>query len=343
MEELPTQQPFPLEPISIFVDGHKLTTESGQTIRFHAQRIEAKAVFEERKVLQPNEFDLVDWRNVHATLHGTPTLFRVFACKQVFDEAATFKNLHKRKDHSVDSPTCPFCNQRDETTGHILLCPEEVRVKLLQKYSETLMEWMLDNNLPRDLVYLIIAFIQRRGEESMEDLCFQLPKEYLSYARAQDSIGWRRFMEGMVATELSVLIDNGGIIKETELEGQKIVRGLILKLLEITHGLWIFRNLMVHDAVGGIFACERKDKLREDIEEQLAMGEEGLKEEDKWLLEVTLDDLDGDTTGEREAYWVMAITAARECFRLRRNTSNRGRRHERPQRRRDIPTHTAPT
>lgn len=35
----------------------------------------------------------------------------------------------------------------------------------------------------------------------------------------------------------------------------------------------------------------------EDIEEQLVIGEEGLKEEDKWLLEVTLDKLDGETTG----------------------------------------------
>ena len=53
--------------------------------------------------------------------------------------------------------------------------------------------------------------------------------------------------------------------------------------------------------------------------DQLAMGEDGLCEEDKWLLEVQLDDLDGETSGEKEAYWVMAITAARKHFRLRPN------------------------
>eukprot|EP00956_Cyclotella_meneghiniana_P027278 scaffold60862_cov41-Cyclotella_meneghiniana.AAC.8 len=77
----------------------------------------------------------------------------------------------------------------------------------------------------------------------------------------------------------------------------------------------------------------------EDIDEQLAMGKDGLKEEDKWLLEVQLDDLDGETAGEKEAYWVMAITAARERFRLNTSQgSNNRRRSSGTHRRRDIST-----
>jgi hypothetical protein len=71
--------------------------------------------------------------------------------------------------------------------------------------------------------------------------------------------------------------------------------------------------------MSGLFACERKERLMEAIDKQLAMGEDGLREEDKWLLEVQLDDLDDKTSGEKEAYWVMAITAAREHFRFRQN------------------------
>ncbi|KAL7478389.1 hypothetical protein ACHAWX_000118, partial [Stephanocyclus meneghinianus] len=63
----------------------------------------------------------------------------------------------------------------------------------------------------------------------------------------------------------------------------------------------------------------------EDIEEQLVIGGEGLKEEDKWLLEVTLDKLDGETTGGKEAYWVLAITAYRESFHLKKNTPSDSR------------------
>jgi hypothetical protein len=78
--------------------------------------------------------------------------------------------------------------------------------------------------------------------------------------------------------------------------------------------------------VAGIFASKRKEILLGDIEEQIAMGEVGLQEEDKWLLEVELNDFACDTAGEKEAYWVMAITTARERFRLNQNIQS-GRRH----------------
>ena len=78
--------------------------------------------------------------------------------------------------------------------------------------------------------------------------------------------------------------------------------------------------------MAGIFASDRKEILLKDIEEQIAMGEVGLQEEDKWLLEVELSDLAGDTAGEKEAYWVMVITTARERFRLNQNIQS-GRWH----------------
>jgi hypothetical protein len=74
--------------------------------------------------------------------------------------------------------------------------------------------------------------------------------------------------------------------------------------------------------VAGIFASEKKEILLKDIKEQLAMGEIGLKEEDKWLLEVGLSDLDCDSAGEEEAYWVMTITTTQGCFHLNQRTQS---------------------
>ena len=49
-----------------------------------------------------------------------------------------------------------------------------------------------------------------------------------------------------------------------------------------------------------------------------------MREKDKWLMEVELDDLTSGTNGEREVYWLLAVRAARERYRLQ--TSGR-RRH----------------
>ncbi len=43
------------------------------------------------------------------------------------------------------------------------------------------------------------------------------------------------------------------------------------------------------------------------------MGMEGLMEEDQYLAEVNLEDLES-TTGERQEYWLVAIYAARQAY-----------------------------
>ena len=53
-----------------------------------------------------------------------------------------------------------------------------------------------------------------------------------------------------------------------------------------------------------------------EIEHQLELGEEGLAEEDKFLLECNFDEL-ATTNGEQQEYWILAIEAAREACRLR--------------------------
>ena len=53
-----------------------------------------------------------------------------------------------------------------------------------------------------------------------------------------------------------------------------------------------------------------------EIEHQLFLGDEGLAEEDKFLLECNFDEL-VTTNGEQQEYWLLAIQAAREACRLR--------------------------
>jgi hypothetical protein len=322
MDGIPSQQPFPREPAAVFVGRNKLTTDSGAVVRYTVQYREARELFAKQDILSPEQFDLVDWFHVHRTLHEVPKMFQIFACKQVFGISATSYFMHKRRDPNYPSPKCPFCTRCDETSGHILTCPEEGRVEMLNKLADEFLEWLDDLDAPRDLIFLLVSYVKGRGRRSMEDICQELPQDFLDFAKAQDTIGWRRFMEGMVAKELLNLLSVIEFQGDKPVDISVFVCKLIQKLQEITHGMWIFRNLMMHDSLSGVFACERKEKLMEDIEEQLLLGADGLWEEDKWLLEIDLDDLDGNTTGEREVYWLMAIVAARDRFRLGR----RGRR-----------------
>ena len=85
----------------------------------------------------------------------------------------------------------------------------------------------------------------------------------------------------------------------------------------------------------GIQATQRKEELQMAIEAQQDMGWEDLMEEDQYLAEVNLENME-HTSGERQENWLVAIQAAQEASRLqgssqsnvgRRRTSRRGRAH----------------
>lgn len=91
----------------------------------------------------------------------------------------------------------------------------------------------------------------------------------------------------------------------------KWAKELVIQLLEIIHVQRIYRNVMVHDRMAGELATKHKEEIRRALEDQLELGEEGLEEDDKFLLGINLDELD-TLLGEDQAYWLLALEAARK-------------------------------
>jgi hypothetical protein len=90
---------------------------------------------------------------------------------------------------------------------------------------------------------------------------------------------------------------------------EKWSSGLITRLLEITHGQWVYWNFIVHNPVLGTIATARKEELLWEIKRQQELGDAGLLEEDKYIAEVNLEGLE-TTPGERQHYWLLAIKTA---------------------------------
>ncbi|KAL7522706.1 hypothetical protein ACHAWX_007384 [Stephanocyclus meneghinianus] len=90
---------------------------------------------------------------------------------------------------------------------------------------------------------------------------------------------------------------------------------LITRLLEATHGQWIYRNLTIHDRVSGLLKTHEKEHLLREIETQIDKGAEGLNEHDLWMLDLNLKNIE-QSSGEQETYWLIAIKTARERHRI---------------------------
>jgi hypothetical protein len=61
----------------------------------------------------------------------------------------------------------------------------------------------------------------------------------------------------------------------------------------------------------GTLTTQRKEELQMEIECQQELGTEGLLDDDCYLAECNLGDLEDDTSGIRETHWLLAIQAAR--------------------------------
>ena len=117
-------------------------------------------------------------------------------------------------------------------------------------------------------------------------------------------------MEGMILSEALEIqaecVDLGGCLLFLD----NWAKGLAIKLFEATHGQWLYRNMLLHDTVSILKAAERKEEPQRKIEDQIELGGAGLDEQDKYLLQINLEDLD-TSTGEDQYYWLIAIRAAR--------------------------------
>ena len=313
---LPVQRPFPLEPICIFAGQTKITADTVCYLRYWAHRKIAKEAFHSLGILWANAFDYVDWEMVHSTLRTVPRLFQVWACKQVMGIAGTME---------WDRSTvryCPSCTVERDTCSHVIRCNHEGRIETLRHTLELTEEWLTEADTDPDLLDCIMEYAHGRGERSMRVICEGLDSRFTSMAQEQDTIGWRRFMEGMICSKIREIQLDYHHRHGTLMNPQRWTCGLILKLMETTHGQWIYRNIQIHDSVSGTQTTLRKEAIQKEIEEQLERGGDGLLEEDQWMLEVNLGDLE-NTNGEKETYWLLAIKAARTAATLsRESTSN---------------------
>ena len=70
----------------------------------------------------------------------------------------------------------------------------------------------------------------------MSEICKGLGPRYRQLGQSQDKIEWRRFMEGMISKEVVMLQKQHQTVDGSDISLDNWASGLIIKLLEMTHG-----------------------------------------------------------------------------------------------------------
>jgi hypothetical protein len=129
-------------------------------------------------------------------------------------------------------------------------------------------------------------------------------------------------MLGMISSHLRAVQHSHLIGSASLLTAEDWLKQFIGKLLHITHGQWIYRNISKHhESIGHIRKTERRQLLLE-IDRLMHLKPEDLPEESKFLLEVDFARLRGGELASQH-YWVHAI---KSFLQRRRQAAASGRR-----------------
>ncbi len=95
---------------------------------------------------------------------------------------------------------------------------------------------------------------------------------YQWMVQSVDKIGWRRFMEGMIPKEMRSIQETFETVEGAATSSTNWMTGVIIKLLEMVHGQWLYRYIQIRDRMWGMLATTEKEELQRAIEEQMEQG-----------------------------------------------------------------------
>jgi len=72
-------------------------------------------------------------------------------------------------------------------------------------------------------------------------------------------------MEGMILRECLSIQQSFLTICGSKLSILRWGKGLTMKLLEVTHNQWLYRNVNVHDSVSGDISSQQKEEIQHEI------------------------------------------------------------------------------
>lgn len=301
---------LPKEAVAIYVTKQKITSDPTNSLRYLLGRSEARLFLTLEQGWTGDTFDSVGWDWLHLVLSSKPVMFRLWLGKQHSNFCATGVQMKRCK--MSDDDRCPSCWAPRERARHLCICPSESRTKLFHDNVSELEAWLsLNDNTDSELAYWLIKYILGRGSLRFAALG-SLSQDLHQAAISQDKIGWRNMMEGRISRLFYGIQCQHLSKSHSRINGDDWMRGLINRLIHITHSQWLFRNFTLHDSICGYNRLKDKLAVQLQIDELRHTDPERIPEHSRFLLEIDTEILKTKDY-EQQVYWVTAMEAARQA------------------------------
>jgi hypothetical protein len=139
---------------------------------------------------------------------------------------------------------------------------------------------------------------------SADPFCF-------SAAMEQDEIGWQNFMEGKITRSWGMLQIQLYQEQHSKRTMDKWTSGLVTQLLELTHGMWLHCNGVLHAVDEQGLPLQQAAELEAAIHDEFRKNTEGLARKDHHFIRQGRDDVMSMSVVDKRG-WLRGIQLACE-------------------------------
>jgi hypothetical protein len=234
-------------------------------------------------------------------------LYQLWASKQVTRFCATGRMMLAMK--MWDNDRCPCCKTAEETTKHILICPDPDMVECFTLVLADLELWLKEHETQPDLITFLLQYIRSRDTVTFAHLP-DLPYEMTILAADQDTLGWQNCLEGKLPYSLYQFQERHLDTLDTRRTITGWAAGLVEHILHITHLTWKHRCDVVHAREADGLKTAESNTLQEEIRTEFGLGYHNLQHEDDHLLNAGLEKILSLSGSDKKA-WLDTIRVAR--------------------------------
>jgi hypothetical protein len=298
---------FPREDLVVLLNGVKLTGNYERSITRDWGDRHARAHYHQRNIIPSSLFDEIYWDGIERVLGSSSEMFAVWAAKQV---SGFNGNNHLQR--YIDGKTvdvCPNCGCSPERSTHVIFCRSPDRSAVFSSSVDKLVGWLSSQRTDPELTVLLSQYLRARGSTEMITFCSPFSK-YRDLATTVDDLGFRNLLEGRIPKLFFTLRQQDISRRGLRKHAGHWCNGLILRLLQITHRQWTYRNGTVHLRGPDGLTSAQRDLLSQKCEDLLWTDPSTLLEDDRYLLDVDFRTLGAAPAATRQV-WLAEMTAAR--------------------------------
>ena len=299
-----------------------------QSLRDHVQGTELINHMIRKQILTRPAVKHIDWDAIKGSAKLLPAGDKLWISKFVSGFCGTAAQMYVRDrkkksetqeqydlDHSKwKSDQCPICKCERENTAHVMQCMHKKAYNNRIRQIKDLQLWFDLQHTDPLISSCIVYTLESKVNVSFHDTMCALTDDddYIQCALSQDMIGKVNLHFGRITKRWRQL-QREYLLREypkTKFSADAWAKRFVCKLYKMAQNVWKYRCDKVHGSDQKKISRREKRALKKEIKAQYALGKDGVRANEKDLLDVSMNKVLKYTVSGQQ-YWLKTVKASR--------------------------------